>query len=453
MELTLEQLAERTGESLDRLEEWREAGLFDDQAGSFGSEDVERVRLIGFLVHRGFDVETIARADAEHGGLIERFLTLLYPNGRIPLHSVGELVAQTDLDPDLVFRIWHAAGLSEHGDAAGDEDVEMLRALATAVDVGMPEAAVLQMVRVYADSLRRVAEAEVRLFHFYVHERLRAEGLVGKELDELTQAAGDRLLEITDPAVLYFHRKGWASAVRDDLALHVAQEGAGAPVSDVPGTLSAAVVFVDLHRFTPLTDAMGDLAAADVVERFSNIVRTAVARWHGRVVKQIGDAFMLVFFEPRSAICCTLEIEGRAVEEPQFLAVRSGAHWGDVLYREGDYVGTTVNLAARLGDAAAAHQLLVTGQMRRAVDDTPDAEFVPHGTRSFKGVGDDVEIFEVRRHSAPVTDKVADPVCGMELTEEEVAARLESGEQTHAFCSSECLQLFVADPARYAGGR
>lgn len=451
MELTLEQLADRTGERLERLEEWRAAGLLRPDL-PYGPEDVERARLIGFLVQRGFDVETIARADAAHGGLLERFLTQLYPSGQVPASTIGEVVAETDLDSDLVNRVWHAAGLTEHGDAAGDEDVEMLRALGTAVEVGLPESVVLELVRVYADSLRRVAEAEVRLFHFYVHERLRAEGLEGEELDQLTQAAGDRLLEIADPAVLYFHHKGWTSAVRDDLALHVAQEGTGAPVSDVPGTLSAAVVFVDLHQYTPMTEAMGDLAAAGVVERFSSIVRTAVARWHGRVVKQIGDAFMIVFFEPRAAICCSLEIEGRAVDEPQFLAVRSGAHWGEVLYREGDYVGTTVNLAARLEQAAAAHQLLVTGTMRRAVEDVPEAEFVPRGKRGFKGIGDDVEIFEVRRHSASATDKVSDPVCGMELSQEEVAARLESGDQTHAFCSAECLQRFVASPARYAGG-
>ncbi|MGQ0803283.1 MAG: YHS domain-containing protein [Actinomycetota bacterium] len=449
MELTLEQLADRTGESVAHLEQWRAAGLIADRP-SYGAEDAERARLVGFLVQRGFDVETIARADAGHGGLIERFLSLLYPSGRIPAYSTGELVAKTDLDPDLVGRVWHAAGLREHGDAAGDDDVDMLRALATAIEVGLPESVVLEMVRVYADSLRRVAEAEVRLFHFYVHERLRTEGLEGEELDEVTRAAGDRLLEIAEPAVLYFHRKGWASAMRDDLALHVAQEGGGAPVPDVPGTLSAAVVFVDLHRFTPLTKAMGDVAAAEVVERFSDIVRTAVGHWHGRVVKQIGDAFMLVFFEPRAAISCTLEIERRAVEEPQFLAVRSGAHWGDVLYREGDYVGTTVNVAARLEQAAGPHQFLVTGDMRRAAADAPEAEFAPLGTRSFKGLVDDIEIFEAQHSSDPSREKLADPVCGMELALEEVAARLEFGGRTPMFCSSECLQLFVANPERYS---
>ena len=52
----------------------------------------------------------------------------------------------------------------------------------------------------------------------------------------------------------------------------------------------AAVVFIDLSSFTPLAEAMGDATAAEVLERFSNIVRRSVGAFDGRVVKQIGDA-------------------------------------------------------------------------------------------------------------------------------------------------------------------
>jgi len=41
----------------------------------------------------------------------------------------------------------------------------------------------------------------------------------------------------------------------------------------------------------------------------------------------------------------------------------------------------------------------------------------------------------------------------MELAEHEAAAPLEYAGQSQAFCSSECLQLFVADPERYSAGR
>src|SRR5207247_705247 len=92
-----------------------------------------------------------------------------------------------------------------------------------------------------------------------------------------------------------------------------------------------------------------------------------------------------------------------------------GAHVGPLLYREGDYVGANVNLAARVTSAARRNQFVVTEAVRQAVDDE-DCEFAPLGSRSLKGVGEPVELFEV--HTAEErARRVPDPVCGMERGE------------------------------------
>ena len=104
--------------------------------------------------------------------------------------------------------------------------------------------------------------------------------------------------------------------------MHMAEEAGLTHASEVPGELTRAIMFVDLASFTPLTEAMGDIQAAHVLERFSTIVREATDAWYGRLVKQIGDAFMLVFPDARSAVACALEVEMQAAREPQFPAVR-----------------------------------------------------------------------------------------------------------------------------------
>lgn len=50
-----------------------------------------------------------------------------------------------------------------------------------------------------------------------------------------------------------------------------------------------------------------------------------------------------------------------------------------MLYRHGDYVGATVNIAARLAAFARRHEMLVSDTVRRAVRDIPDVEFARHG--------------------------------------------------------------------------
>jgi YHS domain-containing protein len=164
---------------------------------------------------------------------------------------------------------------------------------------------------------------------------------------------------------------------------------------------------------------------------------------------------MLVFPEPRSAVACALEIEARTVREPQFPAARSGVHWGTVLYREGDYVGSNVNIASRVAGEAQRHKVLVTEAVRNEIKELPEVEFVRLGKRRLKGLADELALFEARPSSPEAREKVIDPVCGMELGPGEIAARLSiegpstgSGEQ--AFCSDECLRRYVVSPEKYS---
>jgi class 3 adenylate cyclase/YHS domain-containing protein len=245
--------------------------------------------------------------------------------------------------------------------------------------------------------------------------------------------------------VRYLNRRFQREAVRESIALRLVE------TPDVPGQIAVALAFVDLASFTPLTEAMGDVRSADVLDRFASVVRRAVARAGGRVVKQIGDAFMLAFLDPGSAVACALAVEAEAAAEPQFPAVRAGVHWGPVLYREGDYVGANVNVAARVAAEADRHQVLVTAAVRDAVATRPDIELIAVPARRLKGIADAVALFEVRAAGASRPSRPVDPVCGMELGPGDVAARLAVGGTEHAFCSDACLRKFAAAPRRYRG--
>jgi class 3 adenylate cyclase len=211
-----------------------------------------------------------------------------------------------------------------------------------------------------------------------------------------------------------------------------------------------AIMFVDLAGFTSLADAMGDETAVQVLERFSQMVRDAARRYEGYVVKQIGDAFLLVFAEASPAVACALEIERRSVTETHFPAVRSGIHCGHVLYREGDYLGTSVNVAARVAAEASRHQVIVTAVVRQEAAGLAEVEFAPLGPRRLRGLAEELELFSATARRAPMAaERQVDPVCGMELRAGEVAARLSLEGRERAFCSQGCLQRFVAAPQQY----
>jgi len=451
--LSLDDLATRAGESIEQLRTWNSLGLIGTKdASSFALEDVEIVRLIQLCLRRGISVDALSRIENEQGSFLRRYLETLYPPGFEPRYSLEEAAAQAGVDTELTQRLWSVCGLHEASDLLNSQDVAFFRSCKAMLDAGLPEDALFQGLRVYADSLARVAEAESRLFHFYVNERLKAGGLSGTALTERRLAAMDGLQPHMEPTLRYFHRKGFMQAIRQDVLLHLAEEEhRDAPRSE--GQMEIALAFVDLSSFTPLAEAMGDDVAADVLRRFSELVRSATHVLHGRIVKQIGDAFMLVFAEPRAAVMAALDIDRRAANEPQFPAVRTGVHWGSVLYREGDYVGATVNLASRLTSEAGPHQVLVTAAVHREVQDLANVEFVYVGKRHVKGVSRELELFDARMVDTRANEKETDPVCGMELVPTEVSARLAFEGRKLAFCSEACSRTFVDTPERYPRAR
>jgi adenylate cyclase len=447
--LSIEELAQRSGEAVERLRAWQARGLFGTPGGNrFTIEDTERVRLIRLFLRRGIGLEAIARW--VESGEMDRHLAVLASRAPGATYSITEGARRLGLDAAVLRRIWTALGFAER--PLSDEDIEGLRLCKVALAAGFPEEALVQFVRVFADAMTRVAETEAHLFHFYIRRRLTERGLSEQELTQAIWSAGDATNPLAEPALLYFHRMALRHAIEDTAAIDLA-EGAGLlRPTEVAGQLRVTIAFIDMAGFTALAEAMGDLKTAEVLDRFSALVRQAVGRSDGHIVKQIGDAFMLTFHDPASAVACVLEIERRATAEPQFPAVRAGIHHGLALYREGDYVGANVNVAARVASEAARHQVLVTGAVRRAVSAIPAVEFVRLPTRRLRGIAEEVELFEAHATGIERGARLVDPVCRMELGSGEVAARLALDEKDHVFCSEECLRRFVAAPERYPAG-
>jgi class 3 adenylate cyclase/YHS domain-containing protein len=420
-------------------------GLLHRQAnGELEPDSLHRLRLIQFARSRGFGDDQMVAATASQGDLLGIF------NEPTPLDTVvggnlADAARELGLDEALFDELVEILAWDVEG--ATESDLAILRVQARLQALGMPRDALLQLVHIFADAMDRLADAVVRTFHDYVHERFRSQGLKGRELLKATEGVGKPALELLEPSVLNFHRWAYRRANREDLLRHLAEE-ATAPTA-IPGEEQATVLFVDLASFTPLTATMGDQAAADVLRRFSAAVRGRVTQHTGRVVKQIGDAFMLMFPRPEGAIEFGLAIDSFVDSEPQFPALHIGAHHGRVLYREGDYVGGTVNLAARVASTGAAGQFLITEELRDAAGDFANAEFTALPPRRLKGIPEPSILVEVRRCDPQRVDRETDPVCGLRLRPDDVATRTTWQGADYAFCCDICKDAFTENPARF----
>lgn len=448
-DITLDELSVRTGETAETLRGWRDLGLFTTRGDAFLEQDILRAGVVRIVLRRGIELDVIAQLQREYP-FLDREVERCFPRGVRQRYTIDEAVERAETDRELLERFARAGNLFDDDGLLDELDVRSLRTFCGMVGGGFPEEVLLQTFRVFADATDKAAQASLHAYHMYVHERHLASGLAPDVAHDASRALSQRSSASAEPALIYFFRKAQMRAVHDDVALHVLEDSGLLTIPREPGEVTRAIMFVDLSSYTPMVAAMGDSAAAEVLARFSSIVRQVARQQLGHVVKQIGDAFMLAFPDPRSAISTAMEIEAMTSEEPQFPAARSGIHFGPLVYRDGDYVGAVANIASRLTSEAERHEILATSDVRDLAKSVPQTEFVSLGKRTLKGLTGEIELFDVRREAAPTSvERTVDPVCGMELSEAEAVARLALGGTEQTFCSDTCLRLFVATPARY----
>jgi adenylate cyclase len=157
--------------------------------------------------------------------------------------------------------------------------------------------------------------------------------------------------------------------------------------------------FIDLSGFTAFTDSFGDQEAVELLSSFRTIVRALAAEYAIRVDKWLGDGVMLVSVEPESLIRTVLEIDERFHAQGLRLPLRSGLARGQVLLLEGDdYIGSSVNTAARLCSLAEPREVLAAPSIVDACP--PEVEAVPAGVRRIRGLHEPVRVYDLRRRGA-----------------------------------------------------
>lgn len=194
----------------------------------------------------------------------------------------------------------------------------------------------------------------------------------GESISEIAQA-----LFVTKKTVethLYAAYRKLDVNSRDGLAaaLAPARHGAGAP----PGTdgehepsaasdgttMLAAVLFTDIVDSTRHAAQLDDRRWHQLLHRHNQLVREQLAAHHGREIKTIGDGFMATFDSPASAVRCACAI--RRLTPSLGIQIRAAVHAGEVQAVDGDVLGMTVNVAARILAHAGPGDILLSSTVR-----------------------------------------------------------------------------------------
>jgi class 3 adenylate cyclase len=157
-------------------------------------------------------------------------------------------------------------------------------------------------------------------------------------------------------------------------------------------------LFADLRGYTHLVDTRGAVEATRLLGRYRAIVREVVAHHGGAEIKTEGDSFYVVLPSASTALRCGLDIRKSCTEPSdggEAIQLGIGIHAGESVAHEGGFVGSAINIAARICALATAGEVLVTGTIRELTRSIVPARFVFVGRRHLKGLDQPVEVFSV----------------------------------------------------------
>jgi adenylate cyclase len=388
--ISLGEAARRSGVPASTLKRWAEEKIVPVRKGRWTVAAAAQARVVSRMRERGYSLEDLKEAGRE-GRLAFGFTEELF-GGADDVITIEQAAEETGLEAELAERILTILGTPVGQREVSQEDLGALRHCARVLAAGFPLVAFLQLVRVYAQSMRRIADAEVRLFHLYVHEPLIRDAVPELEMaEEMGELAAD-ILPLAAPLTEYLHQRYLRFFVEQDVVGHMETDQAMDTAEIELGHVHVTLCFIDLTGFTRYTEEEGDIEALDVVENFVANVEATLPR-EATIVKTIGDEVMVVSPDPASLTEWAVGFLSRFPQRPQ---PRVGIHYGDAVYRDGDYFGSQVNLAHRVVNRALAGEVLVTDAVCEAIVDREALRFEPIGEVSLKGFPNPTELFVVR---------------------------------------------------------
>jgi class 3 adenylate cyclase len=239
-------------------------------------------------------------------------------------------------------------------------------------------AADLQRARTPASTGRRRVNAVKAVMESAVESavRLREQGVTGllmSSIDDLSR---------------------WASEERTEIDRFTAPDG------------TVSILFSDIEDSTTLNDQLGDREWVRLLGAHDRVVRDAVERHGGHIVKSQGDGFMIVFSDPAEAVRAGIDIPdalgsnrggsgSRRLLRRTPIRVRVGIHAGTVVEKDGDFFGTNVAMAARVAAQAQGGEILVSDRVRQALRETEDVVLVDVRETELKGLPGTHRLWEV----------------------------------------------------------
>ncbi|GJQ21783.1 MAG: hypothetical protein HBSIN02_21380 [Bacteroidia bacterium] len=168
----------------------------------------------------------------------------------------------------------------------------------------------------------------------------------------------------------------------------------------------AAIMFTDIKSFSRKMSENEELAM-QILRIHDDTLKAIIEKYEGKIIKAIGDAFMVDFSSAVNAVKCAIESQevfyayNKGKEELEKIEVRMGIHLGDVITDGNDIFGDGVNIASRIEAVTEPNRICISQDVYSQIKNKMQVKTYHMGSIQLKNIAEPVEVYEILLDSIP----------------------------------------------------
>ncbi|HLF33564.1 MAG TPA: adenylate/guanylate cyclase domain-containing protein [Cyclobacteriaceae bacterium] len=155
----------------------------------------------------------------------------------------------------------------------------------------------------------------------------------------------------------------------------------------------ASILFTDIAGYTSMMGE-NEARALKILEQNRKIQKSMIKSFGGRLLKELGDGTLSVFFTASDAVLCAIEIMNKVKQDGSY-NLRMGIHIGEIVFTEKDVFGDGVNIASRIMSQAKEGEICLSEAVYLNIKNKENFKAEALGDIELKNVAGKMRLFKI----------------------------------------------------------